>query len=348
MSPKGYRVRIIEAVDNSQRHAVDPLGEFELIGKLYDIVRDVPRSPHVSVGIGDDCAAVHRGDRTDVYTTDALVDGVHFKLGQIPWSDLGWKAIAVSLSDIAAMGAEALHTLVTVGLPKGLDDAAVMAIYQGMAEITRGHGGAVIGGDVVRSPVLFISVTAVGTTAGELMLRSGARPGDRIAVTGVVGDSAGGRRALDRGLGGSGAGCLKRAHFRPAPRTEVGPRLAAAGVRVAIDVSDGLLGDLEKLCSASGVRAEVEAGAVPASASLRELFPEEWLELALSGGEDYELLVTAPRDLLERVRGSMGCPITVVGEIRSPGSRPEGTVRVVDGSGADMTLAGRGWDHLRG
>ena len=327
------------------------MGEFELIGRFADVLgTDLP--PEIVVGIGDDCAVARRGTDFDVYTTDTVVDGVHFRRGQIPWFDLGWKSVAVNLSDIAAMGARPLHCLVTLGVPEYVTGDELAELYRGMAAVTAEHGGTIVGGDIVRASELFITVSAVGTIAGAsggedglpVLLRSGAVPGDLIAVTGDVGSAAGGLKSLEDGLANDREALMERL-YRPTPRFTAGLALVAAGVRCAIDISDGLIADLGHICKASGVSATIRAADVPVSPLLKEAYPDTWTELALSGGEDYELLFTGPAELIDGARDAVEVPITVIGEIGESNGIPD--VSVLDGNGRPIAIGARGWDHLR-
>ena len=303
-----------------------------------------------SIGIGDD-AAVWEGEAgTRVLSTDAMVEGVHFELGLTGWSDLGWKAMAVNLSDVAAMGCLPSVSVVTLGLREDLPVEGLVEMYRGIAEACRSHGGQVVGGDIVRSPVFFVSVAMEGqaTTAGPdgqdlILIRDAAEIGDVIAVTGSLGDSAGGLRMALAGEGfDDSTARLRSAHFRPEPRLVAGQALMRAGVRAAMDISDGLVGDLTKLCEASGVGAVVRGNDVPVSDALRSRFPGEWLSLALTGGEDYELLFTGRQADVGEVADALDVPVTIVGEIVDE-SRG---VRVVDTDGQDMEQNHGGWDHF--
>jgi thiamine-monophosphate kinase len=327
------------------------------------------------VDIGDDAAVVRRGALADIYTTDTLVDGVHFVAGRIPWHELGWKSLAVNLSDIAAMGGRPLYSLVTLGVTQDARVTDLTELYRGLRAASAEFGGRVIGGDVVRSPVMFITMAMVGTAikiAGRpvVLTRSAVRPGDQIAVTGVLGSSAGGLRLISEGRqrGRRSSLALVRAHNTPIPRVAEGRALVRAGVRAAMDVSDGLVADLGKLCAASNVRAVVTAERVPVANELRRAFPNDYLQLALGGGEDYELLFAAPPDVMELARGKVG-PVgaTVIGRAvaarggaaRGAGSTssngrpgqltgPAGAVRVVDREGREVPVQRAGWDHLIG
>jgi thiamine-monophosphate kinase len=334
-------------------------GEFELIARLAEIVGVDVSDKDLLVGIGDDAAVVRRGELTDIYTTDTMVDGVHFSAGQIPWRDLGWKSIAVNLSDIAAMGGRPLYSMVTLGVPPGIAPDALFDAYRGMADATSRFGGRVVGGDVVRSPVLFITVAMVGTASSAggkpvVLTRSGAGAGDQVAVTGRLGDSAGGLRVAQgtrrKGKPGKDASALLCAHYTPVPRIAEGQALVRAGVRAAMDVSDGLVADLGKLCTSSGVRGIVHADLLPVSKELKAAFPSDFLQLALGGGEDYELLFTAPPDVMRAVLRRVGpASPTVIGEIQATDERsPRGAVSVLDGQGREIRVAHAGWDHLVG
>ena len=332
---------------------VRDLGEFQLIERLARTLQDGAGPPADASGvsllvpIGDDAAAWDAPAGAGVLTTDTMVEGVHFDLDHIGWTELGWKAMAANLSDLAAMGCIPAYSVVTLGLRGDLPVEGLDSTYRGMLEACRSHGGAVAGGDTVRSPVFFITVAMTGRAAsGERLLRRGsARPGDRVAVTGSLGCSAGGlrmfrdRTELDRDT----AEHLRAAHNRPSPRVAAGLRLAClAGRQAAIDVSDGLIADLEKLCAASGVGAVVNAQSVPVDDVLKRAYPDDWLDLALGGGEDYELLFAAPIEMVERVAPALDVPVAVIGEIVEGPS----TVTVLDRGGAPVKVERGGWDHF--
>jgi thiamine-monophosphate kinase len=346
------------------------IGEFELIERLAKQLGEAAPDPAVLIGIGDDAAVVRRGVLADIYTTDTLVDGVHFMAGRIPWADLGWKSLAVNLSDVAAMGGRPLYSLVTLGVTAGTRPKDLAEVYRGLRAASEEFGGRVIGGDVVRSPVMFITVAMVGTATKvsgrpAVLSRSAVRPGDQIAVTGVLGSSAGGLRVIAEGRvkGRRPTAALVRVHNRPVPRVAEGRALVRAGVRAAMDVSDGLIADLGKLCAASNVRAVVSAERVPVADELKRAFPNDFLQLALGGGEDYELLFAAPPDVMRRACANVGpSRPTVIGRAIAPRGRrarpgakpgarltgPPGAVRVVDREGQEVAVASAGWDHLVG
>ena len=241
------------------------------------------------------------------------------------------------------MGCEPRVSVVSLGLDPDLGIEVVTGLYKGMLDACDAHGGEIVGGDIVSSPTLFVTVAMVGdasTVDGPVLDRGEARPGDLIGVTGALGDSAGGLRLLLAGDGDLGDGSLARRHLRPAPRIEEGLALRRLGVRAAMDVSDGLIADLGKMCAASGVGAVIDAECVPAGEELRRAFPDDWTDLALTGGEDYELVFTAPSETLAGAKKMLDTPVTVVG-------------RIVDGEGVGVvgltgaSTASGGWDHFR-
>ncbi len=310
---------------------------------------DVPY--RLAVGNGDDAAAVTFavGPVTELYTTDTMVDGVHFSEATTPWRALGWKAIASNISDVAAMGGEPKAALVTLGLPSDTLVADVEELYAGMMEICRQFGVWIIGGDMVRSPVTFVTVALTGVCSGLPMVRTAAAPGHLVGVTGPLGGSAGGLRQLLEGdareTADENESELIRQHRRPWPDVAAGKALASVGVRCAMDVSDGLADDLGKLCSASGVSAEIYANEVPAPPALKRAFPAGWLDLALYGGEDYALLFTAPSDIMDAAMTRLHPGGAVIGEIKE--GEP-GSVAVLDEHGKRRARAGAGWDHFAG
>jgi thiamine-monophosphate kinase len=313
-----------------------------------------PPPEEVILGIGDDCAAI-RGHGGDVllWTVDTLVEGVHFDLDYTPLEKLGWKALAVNLSDIAAMGGEPRHALLSLGWPPRRDRAGALALADGLARAARQYGVAIIGGDTVASPGgLALTLTLTGTVPASLMLkRSGARVGDLVWVTGVLGDSAAGLEVLKRGLtlDLTLRETLVEAHLAPRPQLAAGRLLAREGLATAlIDVSDGIATDLAHLCLASAVGARLRAESVPISGALRAaaaLLGRDPLQYALSGGEDYQLLFTSPPELASALENAF---------VRAglPAPRPLG--EIIAGQGVLMvTAAGeqdismQGYDHFR-
>jgi thiamine-monophosphate kinase len=331
---------------------VSELGEFGLIARLAEAFASGSRPASLVIGIGDDAAA-WKASGVQLVTTDTLIEGTHFFLPQVPWRDLGWNALTVNVSDIAAMGGIPEQALLTLALPPQTEVTDVDELLAGMLEASHEFGISIVGGDIVGCDKAMVTVTLIGQAlAGDegqplLMTRSGAQAGDAIAVTGYLGDSAGGLRIL---LGESrgpekAAEHLKRTHLHHMPPLAVGQMAGREGVRAAIDVSDGLLQDLGHVCQASGAGAIVHAERIPISPELREAFPEDALALACTGGEDYQLLLAAQPGVIQRVQDKTDVPITVVGEMVADRQH---RVRLLGEDGRELALPGAGWDHLRG
>jgi thiamine-monophosphate kinase len=315
--------------------------EFELID-LFTAA--APRGGEgVLVGIGDDAALLRppRGEDL-VATVDALVEGVHFDRHFKP-QEIGWKALAVNLSDLAAMGARPLWALCALATPPQEGRARLAAVGRGLAACARAHATALVGGNVTRASQLSLTVTVVGAVErGAALTRGGARPGDVLLVSGTLGDAALG---LAAGRVRPSA-TFRRRQRRPEPRLALGRALAGLAT-AAIDVSDGLLQDLGHVCAASRAGATVHLTMLPLSASYRRAVAGQAhpLDAALAGGEDYELLVAVPPRRVGRAGAAAracGIRLTAIGEVTA-GRR----VRVVDAAGRPYRPARAGHDHLR-
>jgi len=310
-------------------------GEFELIERLRQRLGSDPR---LQVGIGDD-AAVLSGEGTRVVSVDAVVDGVHFDSETWPAPAIAWKAIAAALSDIGAMAADPTEVYLSLGLPSGADRDLIDGLIDGTVTAARHFGVALAGGDTVGSPVAFLAVTAVGEVddPGAVVTRSGAAVSDLVAVTGQLGGAAAGLRLVGQGQAGqngvTGDALVERL-FRPEPRLAFARKLRGVGVSALIDVSDGLVADLGHVASMSGVGIEIDVDRVPIQDGVDEVAREDGiggLELALTGGEDYELALTIEPGSDDRVTGlaaETGVPMTVIGN-------------VVEGSGVSLLSQGR-------
>ena len=294
------------------------LGEFGLI----DRIRKMTSVPDPSwVGIGDDCAVIPLSPETGgapasdlLVSTDMLVEGTHFLMEDISPRQLGWKSAAVNISDIAAMGGKPIATFLSLALPKTLPEQWMQEFMEGYNGISEKYGAALLGGDTTCSPDrICINVTVLGTCSrGKAKLRSAARPGDLVCVTGTLGDSAAGLRLILGGQKGAAPRLMDR-HYTPTPRVEEGLALSCLpGVHAMMDISDGVGSDLRHILDESGVGARIDTGKLPISKELQALCSEKgWdpKELALSGGEDYELLFTMdPQETPD-------IPYTVIGEI---------------------------------
>jgi thiamine-monophosphate kinase len=323
------------------------LGEFGRIGRFF-----APLAGPGGLGLTDDAALVDcRPGYRLVVTVDAIVEGVHY-LADDPPDLVAKKLLRVNLSDLAAMGARPLHYLLATALPASLGDSWVARFAAGLAEDQRRFGVALLGGDsVATSGPAVLSLTALGEVAfGAEIRRSGACPGDMIWVSGTIGDAFLGLQVLrgDNDLVGLGAPYAKAliARFQlPEPRVELGPRLA--GVAHAMcDVSDGLLADLGHICEASGCGATISQAALPFSLAALTILAEEWVEPAAlaTGGDDYELLFTAPPDASSRIESlakELALKISAIGTIEQGSG-----VRLVDASGSPIPVATAGYRHF--
>ncbi len=321
------------------------LGEFGFIERIRQVAGS---APGVVVGIGDDCAVIEvpAGQRL-LTSNDLLIEDVHFRR---QWTDmyrLGRKSVAVNVSDVAAMGGAPRHLYLGLGLPEGLQVEELDQFLAGFVEAATEYGAALVGGDTCRSPgPFFISVTVEGAVPeAELVCRSGAAPGDAIYVSGTLGDSALALRQLSQGL--VPAPELARRHHDPQARPTLGRQVAAAQLPSAmIDISDGVLADLGHILEASGVGACLELESLPLSAPFRKALQQDpaLIELALAGGEDYELLFTVPTEReawLAKI--STEVPLTRIGELTA-----EVGLRISDAQGRPFCLSRGGFNHFAG
>lgn len=315
-------------------------GEFELIARHF--ARLTPPRADVALGVGDDAALLTpRPGHELVITVDTLVDGVHF-FADCPPAALGHKALAVNLSDLAAMGAEPAWALLALTLPRA-DEAWVAEFARGFGDLARAHGVALVGGDTCRGP-LVVSVTAVGQApTGQALRRAGAQPGDGVYVSGELGAAGLAVRAR-RGEIALPAALAAHAARRldwPQPRVALGCALRGLA-SAAIDVSDGLLADLGHVCAAGGVGARLDLAAMPLpDGALALASPEE----LLGSGDDYELCFTvpAPREgAVPTLAGQLGPTLTRIGQVEA-----EPGLRLVDAAGRVHAVAARGHDHFR-
>lgn len=313
-----------------------------MTGELAFLAQLLPQLPgrrDVIVGPGDDCAVVTIGKRRVLFTTDALVEGTHFRPGWLSAAQLGRKAYLVNASDIAAMGGAPRYALVSLGVPSRYSSRALLQLNVAIGKAAAETGAAVIGGNLTRADVLSVTIMLVGEMRARPVLRSGARPGDHLFVSGELGSAAYGRHALGRNRLARGH-CVRR--FRqPEPRLQAGGVLASQRIASAmIDVSDGLLRDVGHLCAASGVGAHIEVDALPCRPEVRAAGSA----LALGGGEDYELVCAVPPHRLARMRElqhTFGCKMTRIGHIMPSADG----VRAVDAQGAYVGPAG--FDHFQ-
>ena len=306
------------------------IGEFALIERLRKKLGSIGNDADVIVGNGDDAAVIKAADgKCWVVTCDAQVSGVHFPSSKnVSGFAVGYKSLAVNVSDVAAMGGEPRFALISLGIPEETPVSFLDDVYGGVRALSEQYDILVLGGNVTRtSGPLFVDVFLVGEMMEEKVLRrSGARAGDRILVTGHLGDAAAGLHLLSgsqTGVREDLQASLNRAQLEPQPRVAEGVVIAESGLATAMmDISDGLAGDIRHLCEASGVGVLLSESELPVSDALLEaasVAGKKPLGWALHGGEDYELLVTTPAEsvgaLQEIVRKAGGAPLTIIGEI---------------------------------
>ncbi len=364
---------------------VAALGEFALIDRLAAALAEVGAAAAPDLlGIGDDAAiwTPTPGTRA-VITTDSLIARIHFRLDWTSWRDLGHKALATNLSDVAAMGARPRVATVSLALTGAEPIAGLLDLYRGLGTLAAAHGVVVAGGDIVASPErLGLHLTVVGESwpdaDGRLLTRDRARPGDLLAVSGSLGRSAAGLETLlrssvgsrqsaesDHPIGRSVASALPDlsddrrlptadflvAHHRPIPQIAYGRAIVAAGGRVAMDLSDGLFGDLVKICARSGVGAIIEEGALPVPDAVRVAFPDEWLRLATRGGEDYELLFAADRATMDRLHSlcaDRALPAPAIIGVITAAPAAGLPIRLRHADGREEPVGGGAFDHFGG
>ena len=327
------------------------LGEFGLIHLIQELIDKSKNPEHASwqqllVGSGDDAAAWQGSNCIQLATTDTLVQDVHFRLSTTTWEELGWKALAVNLSDIAAMGGIPQYALISLSLPDELEVADISRFINGLVPPAEKFGVAVVGGNLTTAPVVVITITVTGYCQGDVLKRSVAQPGEYIAVTGYLGTSAAGMEMLQGkiNLDAKSTQILRQAHLQPMPKIKQGQILVQQGVKAAIDISDGLIADLDHICEASKVNARIRWEQVPVHPVVRANFPD-YQQLALCGGEDYELLFTASKNIIDTVTQTIGCPITVIGEMTE--EILPGRIAVIDNQGNAIRYERRGWEHFR-
>jgi len=327
------------------RRTVAEVGEDELLAMVFPILAAEGESVDVTVGPGDDAAVLARSPHRMLLTTDALVEGVHFRRAWLSARELGARAFEVAASDVAAMGGRVRAVLLAIAAPSGWPVEDLRGVVRGVEGAARRAGGALVGGNLASAHELSLTVSVLGDAPARPLLRSGARAGDALFVTGRLGGAAFGLRLLADARSLRGGETVRRCWRRPVARLHAGRALATAGVATAMmDLSDGLLIDAGRLARASAVGLMIDATRVPLAPALRGLDPRAARDLALRGGEDYELLFTVPRRRLARLAVlDLGCAATRIGEVQAGHS-----VAVVDAGGRRLSLPRRaGHEHFR-
>ena len=333
------------------------VGEFELIKLLNDLISNSTNTstdtPYKLIkGIGDDAAIWHSPENTQLLTTDTSVQGVHFQSRPPSWHDVGWKAMIANLSDIAAMGGIPMYAVITLGLDPKESVRNVMTLYRGIIQAASEYNCHIVGGDIVQSTQQFISIALLGYCTHKPLTRTGALAGESIAVTGTLGGSLAGLNLLTethhkafRALSITDRDELIKIHTKPAiARINEGSLLARANVSSAIDISDGLYSDLGKLCSSSKVSAIIHKSLLPIEPSLASLPNAQQFLLGLQSGEEYELLFTAPQQLIRQVIESLPIKYTIIGEI-TPAQ--DNLITILDENNTPIYPSIDEWDHLQ-
>lgn len=326
------------------------VGEFPLIEEIKKIV--YLKDKNILAGIGDDAAAIKIGESVMLFTTDMLVENVHFNLKYTSGFQLGYKALSVNISDIAAMGGIPLYCLVSLGIDKNFELNFVRELYKGIKKIAEEFKVKVVGGDTVQSKNLVINISLTGVVEIENFLpRNRAKAGDLILVTGKLGDSRAGLyllgKKIPKSISKEGEILIKK-HLLPYPRLKEARILATSKlVSSLIDISDGLSGDLKKICSASKVGAKIYEERIPVSSECKkiaEFYKEDCLKFALSGGEDYELLFTVARiniNSFKNLAAENNLEFSIIGEITI-----DREIKIVNSKGKEKILADISYSHF--
>jgi thiamine-monophosphate kinase len=308
----------------------------------------MPQGLEIIKGIGDDAAYWKSKDFGYCVTSDSLVENVHFKLMNFSADKLGEKAVAVNLSDIAAMGANPMGMLINLGVTNDITEKWINDFYDGITKLALKYNCPVIGGDIVKSEILNISVTCIGykklniKNKNIFLTRESVNPGDLVYVSGYLGNSKAGLEILNllkTDLNDSEI-YLINSHLTPVPRIELGIDLNEIGITSCIDISDGLLLDSSRLADSSIVNININSSMLPISVELKVIFPEEYKNYALGGGEDYELLFTASpnnQENIKKIAEKNELNLSVIGEVNNG----NGEI-MLDGSLTDP----KGWDHF--
>ena len=331
---------------------VRELGEFALLARLQQRLKQADAPPVVR-GIGDDCAVLRPGDGHDLLvTTDTQEEGVHFRRDWSTPEDIGWRCLAVNVSDIAAMGGVPLGAVVALSLPETLAVTFVEAMYDGMSAMAEAYDCPIVGGNISKSTErLSVTITVLGAAPRDgAVYRAAARAGDDIWVTGDLGAAKAGLEALIHppAVAGLPTDAVLARYRRPRPRLREAQFLRQHGARSLIDLSDGLSSDLAHICEASGVGARLLADRIPISDETRKVADAldlDPLTMALHGGEDFELCLTTPPGAAEALeqgfRNQFDCPLTRIGSIQA-----DAGVTLYHSDGEDVPLIAGGYDHF--
>jgi thiamine-monophosphate kinase len=351
MSPRNDPRKKTRSRVTVTRHVLNlgEIGEFGLLSRIRKWM--TPLNPAVIKSIGDDAAVIKRGDKVLLVTTDILIEDIHFKQAWIDPYHLGKKALAVNLSDIAAMGGIPEYCLISLGLPEHLSLTHITSFYRGLRDEARRFRVDLIGGDTSLSQKMIINICLLGNgQKGDLLFRNGARIGDDLFVTGTLGDASLGLKILQKRGGRGGPRKLIEKHLSPHPRIELAQTIARHHFATSmIDVSDGLLIDASHVLEESQVGARIWEDRIPLSGSYRKWirsFSKNSLQIALSGGEDYELLFTASPEMRKRVADVARSSKTRISRIGEILPRKEGLL-VVRRNGKEYSPSPLGFEHFK-
>jgi thiamine-monophosphate kinase len=328
---------------------VSELGEFGLIGRLEKMIAAAglnEQNHNLVISIGDDCAAWKCSGKVQLATVDSMVENVHFTTATATWQEIGWKSLAINLSDIAAMGGIPRYVLINLALPPDTDAESIFQLYEGIIDCAKQNEAAIVGGNVSGAPQVSITVTVIGDSIKNgILRRSSAKPGDVIAVTGWPGSAAGGLAMLMQKLDfdEQSKAYFRHAFLHPTPRLDLGQTLLKNGITAGIDTSDGLLADLRHICEESKVSAHLNLMDIPVHELLTKNFKERAAAMALSGGEDYELLFTGDEGAIFEIQEQTKVPVHIIGEIIA--GEP-GKIEIFDASGKPMDIKKTGWTHF--
>ncbi|BAQ34289.1 thiamine-phosphate kinase [Dehalococcoides sp. THU3] len=331
---------------------VSDIGECQLIDKLNNLLHqksavNTPARENLIIDIGDD-AAVFLPQGYQLVTVDSLIENVHFNRNMLCWADLGYKAMAINMSDIAAMGGVPQYAIVNIDLPPDTLVSSVTDCYNAMYSLAEKYQIAIIAGDTNQSSIINLAVTLLGSVENpnRLLTRNAAQAGQKIAVTGYLGSAAAGLDMLlnQTKVPDESREIFYRSFYRPEPRINEARLLVKEGVRCCIDISDGLVIDLGHVLRQSRVSARIDLGKLPLHPSLRLCYPLQAQNMALYGGEDYELLFTASAEVIEQISVQSPIPVTVIGEI-IPGKPEE--LRLMDKDGRALQPGKNGWEHFK-
>ncbi|AGG07470.1 thiamine-monophosphate kinase [Dehalococcoides mccartyi] len=331
---------------------VSDIGECQLIDRLNILLHqkpdeNTPARENLILDIGDD-AAVFLPQGYQLVTVDSLIENVHFNRSMLNWADLGYKALAINMSDIAAMGGLPQYAVVNIDLPPDTLVSSVTDCYNAMYSLANKYQTVIIAGDTNQSSIINLAITLLGSAENPscLLTRNAAQAGQKIAVTGYLGNAAAGLDMLlnQTEVTDESRRIFYRSFYRPEPRINEARLLVNEGVHCCIDVSDGLVTDLGHILRQSRVSARIELDKLPLHPSLRLSYPLQAQNMALYGGEDYELLFTASAKVIEQISVQSHIPVTIIGEI-IPG-KPE-KLKLVDKDGRALQPEKNGWEHFK-